>query len=83
MVFDIKSNVLVMLVDSKDDGLTACTQYWPNQINSSRYLKEFTVTTESEEAKNGYIERDISIVETKVWLLVNVVMIIPEEVRNH
>lgn len=64
-----------MLVDSKDDGLTACTQYWPAQINSSRYLKEFTVTTESEEAKNGYTERDISIVETKVWLLVNIVVI--------
>ena len=66
MIFDRKCNVVVMLADIQEEGAVACAQYWPPHVNGCRHFKEFTVTTESEEIKNGFTERVISVVETRV-----------------
>ena len=68
MILDRKCNVVVMLADIQAEGTEVCAQYWPHQVNSTQHFKEITVTTESEEVNKGYIERIISILETKVLL---------------
>ena len=66
MILDRNCNVVVMLADIQAEGTEVCAQYWPRQVNNSQYFKEITVTTESEKTKKGYMERVISIMETKV-----------------
>ena len=66
MIFERKCNVVVMLLDFKDDSSADIfSQYWP-QTNSCCYFKEFTVTTEGEEVKDGFNERVINVENTKV-----------------
>lgn len=58
-----------MLLDLKEDSDETCSMYWPPQNSTCRYFKEYTVTTETEGHENsGFIERVISIVDTKVSL---------------
>ena len=66
MIFGRKCNVIVMLADIQAEGAEVCAQYWPCQVNSSQHFKEIIVTTESEEIKKGYMERVISVSDTKV-----------------
>ena len=67
MINDWKCAAVVMLTPLTENGEEACSQYWPG-IESDISFGEFTVNNLGEETNNGFITRQLSVLDTKVCI---------------
>ena len=64
MIYDRRSAVIVMLSDLVEGGQEASAQYWPS--SGSYQYGEYTVELLGEEPLQGFIIRNLSIMDFKV-----------------
>ena len=64
MIYNRRSAVIVMLSDLVEGGKEASAQYWPS-IGSYQY-GEYTVELLGEEPLQGFVIRNLSIIDFKV-----------------
>ena len=67
MIFDRKSGVIVMLSDLVEGGQEASAQYWPS--SGAYQCGEYSVELLGEEPLQGFIIRNLSVMDIKVCLL--------------
>ncbi len=65
VIFDWKCAAVVMLTPLTENGEEACSQYWP-ESGSDISFGEFTINNLGEETNNGFIMRELSVLNTKV-----------------
>ena len=64
MIFDRKSGVIVMLSDLVEGGQEASAQYWPS--SGAYQYGEYSVELLGEEPLQGFIIRNLSVIDIKV-----------------
>ena len=65
MIYDRKCAVVVMVSGLVEEGLEASAQYWPDQGGLYQY-GEYDVELMGEESLDGYVTRDLCVIDTKV-----------------
>ncbi len=71
VIFDRKCAAVVMLTPLTENGEEACSQYWP-ESGSDISFGEFTVNNLGEETNNGFIMRQLSVLNTKVCMFLKI-----------
>ena len=70
MLYERECGVVVMLCGCEEGGVELCAQYWPATVATMMKYGEFMVSTASiDDSGNGFIQRDITIIDPKVRLL--------------
>ena len=70
MLYERECGVVVMLCGCEEGGVELCAQYWPATAATMMKYGEFMVSTASiDDSSNGFIQRDITIIDPKVRLL--------------
>ena len=67
MIYDRKSAVIVMLSDLVEGGQEASAQYWPS--SGTYQYGEYSVELLGEEPLQGFVIRDLSVMDIKVHTL--------------
>ena len=65
MIYDRKCAVVVMVSGLVEEGQEASAQYWPDQGGLYQY-GEYDVELMGEELLDGYVTRDLCVIDTKV-----------------
>ena len=68
MICDRKCAVVVMVSDLVEEGQEASAQYWPSHSGVFQY-GEYDVELMGEESMEGYVMRELCVVNEKVYLL--------------
>ena len=69
MLYERECGVVVMLCGCEEGGVELCAQYWPATAATMMKYGEFMVSTASiDDSSNGFIQRDITIIDPKVRL---------------
>ena len=68
MIYDRGSAVVVMLSDLVERGEEASVQYWPS--SGICQYGEYTVELMGEEPLEGFVIRDISVMDTRVHICI-------------
>ncbi len=65
VIYDRKCAAVVMLTPLTENGEEECSQYWPG-VSTSTSFGEYTINNLGEETNNGFVMRQLSILNTKV-----------------
>jgi protein tyrosine phosphatase len=69
MLYERECGVVVMLCGCEEGGVEVCAQYWPATAGTMMKYGEFMVSTTSiDNTNNGFIQRDITIIDPRVRL---------------
>ena len=71
MIYDRKCAVVVMVSGLVEEGLEASAQYWPDQGGLYQY-GEYDVELMGEELLDGYVIRDLCVIDIKVEVLFHI-----------
>ncbi len=65
VIYDRKCAAVVMLTPLTENGQEVCSQYWP-ETDSVTSFGDYTVDNLGEESNNGFVIRQLSVLNTKV-----------------
>ena len=68
MIYDRKCAVVVMVSGLVEEGQEASVQYWPSHSGVFQY-GEYDVELMGEESMEGYVMRELCVIDGKVYLL--------------
>ena len=66
MMWEFKSKVMVMLCDFTEDGHEACHPFWPSNEGDSAKYGKMTVTLQSENEYDNFVQRKFLVQDEKV-----------------